>query len=63
VKKLGLIALLGVLIAGFFIFDLHHILTLDGIKSSLGGFQNWRDSSPLLAVGAFFAIYVLVTAL
>ena len=62
-KKLGLIALLGVLIAGFFIFDLHHILTLDGIKSSLGGFQNWRDSSPLLAVGAFFAIYVLVTAL
>lgn len=62
-KKFGLIVLLGVLMAGFFVFDLHHILTLDGIKGSLGEFQNWRDSSPLLAVGAFFAIYVLVTAL
>ncbi len=62
-KKVGLVILLCALIAGFFLFDLHHILTLDGIKGSLGEFQSWRGSSPLLAVGAFFAIYVLVTAL
>ncbi|CAA0096174.1 Mercuric reductase [Halioglobus japonicus] len=62
-KKIGLIILLCVLIAGFFAFDLQHILTLEGIKGSLDQFQGWRTSSPLLAVGAFFGIYVLVTAL
>lgn len=62
-KKIGLVILLCVLIAGFFVFDLHHILTLEGIQGSLEQFQSWRTSSPLLAVGAFFGIYVLVTAL
>jgi pyruvate/2-oxoglutarate dehydrogenase complex dihydrolipoamide dehydrogenase (E3) component/uncharacterized membrane protein YdjX (TVP38/TMEM64 family) len=62
-KKLALLLLMGTLIAGFFLFDLHHVLTLDGIKGSLGEFQRWRASSPLLVAGAFFGIYVLVTAL
>lgn len=62
-KKIGLVIAICALIAGFFVFDLHHILTLEGVKGSLDEFQSWRDSSPLLAVGAFFAIYILVTAL
>ena len=62
-KKVGLVILLCVLIAGFFVFDLHHILTLEGIKGSLSQFESWRTSSPLLAVAGFFGIYVLVTAL
>jgi pyruvate/2-oxoglutarate dehydrogenase complex dihydrolipoamide dehydrogenase (E3) component/uncharacterized membrane protein YdjX (TVP38/TMEM64 family) len=62
-KKIGLVILLSLLIAGFFVFDLHHILTLDGIKGSLEQFESWRTSSPLLAVAGFFGIYVLVTAL
>jgi pyruvate/2-oxoglutarate dehydrogenase complex dihydrolipoamide dehydrogenase (E3) component/uncharacterized membrane protein YdjX (TVP38/TMEM64 family) len=62
-KKITLVILLCALIGGFFLFDLHHVLTLDGIKGSLGEFQRWRAASPLLAVGVFFAIYVLVTAL
>lgn len=62
-KKIGLVFLLCALIAGFFLFDLHHVLTLDGIKGSLGEFQRWRTASPLLAAGVFFGVYVLVTAL
>ena len=62
-KKIALLLLMGVLMAGFFFFDLHHVLSLEGIKGSLGEIQRWRESSPLLAVGAFFTIYVLVTAL
>jgi pyruvate/2-oxoglutarate dehydrogenase complex dihydrolipoamide dehydrogenase (E3) component/uncharacterized membrane protein YdjX (TVP38/TMEM64 family) len=63
VKKTALAFLVGSLIAAFFLFDLHHILTLDGIKASLGEFQSWRSASPLLAAGAFFSVYVFVTAL
>ena len=62
-KKTALVVVLGSLIAAFFLFDLHHVLTLDGIKASLGEFQDWRAASPLLAAGAFFSVYVFVTAL
>ena len=62
-KKTALVVVLGSLIAAFFLLDLHHVLTLDGIKASLGEFQDWRAASPLLAAGAFFSVYVFVTAL
>ena len=62
-KKLLLliVALLGVGL--FFHFDLHQLLTLDGLKGSMEEFSQWREQSPLLVIGGFFLLYVVVTAL
>ncbi|MBV1913991.1 MAG: FAD-dependent oxidoreductase [Pseudomonadales bacterium] len=62
-KKISLVLVLIALMAGFFIFDLHQLLTLDGIKGSLGQIESWRANAPLLAAGIYFGIYILVTAL
>lgn len=62
-KKLGLLVLIVLMIAGFFYFDLNHLLTLDGLKSGLAQFEAWRNHSPLLVDGAFFLFYIAVTAL
>ena len=62
-KKISLVLALIALVAGFFIFDLHQLLTLDGIKGSLGQIESWRANAPLLAAGIYFGIYILVTAL
>ncbi|MGB0467620.1 MAG: FAD-dependent oxidoreductase [Pontibacterium sp.] len=62
-KKSGLIAGIAILVAMFFIFDLHLLLTLEGLKSGLGQFEIWRADEPLLVSGLFFTLYVLVAAL
>ena len=60
---MGLLVFIAALTAGFFYFDLHTLLTLDGLKSGLAQFGAWRDDSPLLVGGAFLLLYVIVTAL
>ncbi|EAU53719.1 Pyruvate/2-oxoglutarate dehydrogenase complex dihydrolipoamide dehydrogenase (E3) component and related enzyme [Mariprofundus ferrooxydans PV-1] len=62
-KKLFLVLLMVLAVSLFFYFDLNKLLTLDGMKASLSTFEAWRASSPLLAAGLYFLIYVLVTAL
>jgi pyruvate/2-oxoglutarate dehydrogenase complex dihydrolipoamide dehydrogenase (E3) component/uncharacterized membrane protein YdjX (TVP38/TMEM64 family) len=62
-KKIGLLVLIAALFTGFFYFDLHQLLTLEGLKSGLTQFDAWRDESPLLVGGAFLLLYVVVTAL
>lgn len=62
-KKIGLLVIIAVLAAVFFYFDLHKLLTLDGLKSGLDTFEAWRAESPLLVGGAFLVLYVIVTAL
>ncbi|MCX2795761.1 FAD-dependent oxidoreductase [Microbulbifer thermotolerans] len=62
-KKIGLLILLAILVAGFFYFDLHQLTTLDGLKNGLSQFESWRAEAPILVGGVFFLIYVLVTAL
>jgi len=62
-KKLFLVLLMVLAVSLFFYFDLNELLTLDGMKASLSTFEAWRASSPLLAAGLYFLIYVLVTAL
>ncbi|WOD09037.1 FAD-dependent oxidoreductase [Marinomonas sp. GJ51-6] len=62
-KKIGLLVIIAVLAAVFFYFDLHKLLTLDGLKSGLDTFEAWRAESPLLISGAFLVLYVIVTAL
>ena len=62
-KKLFLVLLMVLATSLFFYFDLNELLTLTGMKASLASFEAWRSSSPFLAAGIFFLIYVLVTAL
>lgn len=62
-KKVGLVIIVALCVVAFFHYNLNHWLTLDGMQSGLDQFKAWRDQSPWLVGGAYFAIYVLVTAL
>lgn len=62
-KKLTIAVVVAALIASFFYFNLNTYLTLDGLKNSIDDFRQWRDASPVLVLGGFFLIYVVVTAL
>jgi pyruvate/2-oxoglutarate dehydrogenase complex dihydrolipoamide dehydrogenase (E3) component/uncharacterized membrane protein YdjX (TVP38/TMEM64 family) len=62
-KKLVVLAILAALAGAFFMLDLHQWLTLEGLKSGLDQFEQWRSQSPLLTAGGFFFLYVVVTAL
>ena len=60
------VLLLLALLAGvalFFAFDLQRFLTLDYLKSAQGQFTALYAERPLTVIGAYFALYVLVTAL
>jgi len=63
IKKIVLLILAIVLIGLFFHFNLHQLLTLDGLKGSMDQFTSLREESPVLVIGGFFTLYVLVTAL
>lgn len=62
-KKSIILIIVAALIASFFYFDLNTYLTLEGLKSSIEDFRQWRDASPVLVLGGFFLIYVATTAL
>lgn len=61
-KKLLILLGLLLLVASFFYFDLHHLLSLDAIKANLADFQAFVTENPLLSAAIFFIIYVTVTA-
>ena len=63
IKKISLLVLAALAIGLFFYFDLNQLLTLDGLKSSMAQFSQYKEQSPLLVIGGFFLLYVLVTAL
>ncbi len=50
-------------IVAFFAFDVNQFFTLDYIKSQLARFQAFAQNNPWQTYGAFFAVYVAVTAL
>ncbi len=62
-KKLLLVLVLVTLVTAFFMLDLHHYLTINALQASLSQFEAWQADSPFLVIAAFFAFYVLVTAL
>ena len=62
-KKIALIAAFAALVVSFFAFDLHQLLTLEGLKAGLADFESQRAAEPLLTAGLFLLAYVLVTAL
>lgn len=62
-KKRLLLLLVVALVATFFGFGLHRQLDLASLKAGMAQFAAWRDASPLLVAGAYFVLYVVVTAL
>ncbi|GLS89789.1 pyridine nucleotide-disulfide oxidoreductase [Psychromonas marina] len=62
-KKIVLLLLAILLIGMFFHFNLNQLLTLDGLKGSMEQFSQWKEQSPLIVIGGFFVLYILVTAL
>ncbi|HEY6354872.1 MAG TPA: FAD-dependent oxidoreductase, partial [Burkholderiaceae bacterium] len=62
-NKLVLAVALLALIAAFFVFDLGRFFSLAYLKSSQTEFATLYGDHPAAVIGAFFAIYVAVTAL
>lgn len=63
IKKIFLLLIAAAAVCLFFHFDLHQLLTLDGLKGSMDQFNQYKEQSPLLVIGGFFLLYVVVTAL
>ncbi len=62
-RKFAIVGAILLLIVSFFYFDLDRWFTLEALKASQVRFEEWRAASPWLVAGAFFVVYVLVTAL
>ncbi|GAA3910962.1 bifunctional TVP38/TMEM64 family protein/FAD-dependent oxidoreductase [Halomonas cibimaris] len=62
-KRLLLFALLAVAVAAFFATGAHEWFSLDTLKAYQGEFQAAFDRHPWQIAGAFFAAYVVITAL
>ncbi|MGX9416617.1 FAD-dependent oxidoreductase [Vibrio sp. WJH972] len=62
-KKILILGLAIALIAVFFGLDLHHYLTLSGLKGSMSTLEQGIENSPFLSAVLFFVVYVAVTAL
>ena len=62
-KKGIILGLIAIVIFLFFSYDLQHLLTLEGLKNGLSGFEEWRSQAPFMVALAFLGVYVLVTAL
>lgn len=62
-KKLILLAGLGLLVVLFFSADLDRYFTLEQLKTSQAQFVTWQAVHPWLFAISYFLIYVLITAL
>lgn len=62
-KKGIIVAVVVVLIGLFFVFDLHHFLTLAELKSRQEAFQQFYLANRLVTLGSYFLLYIVVTAL
>lgn len=62
-KKLVLAALLISMVLLFLAFDLERYLSLEYVKASHEHFTTLYTQNPLLAIGIYFLIYVVMTAL
>ena len=62
-KRIALLVVLAAAIAAYFWFDLGQYLSLDAFKAQQAQIVAVKDANPLLYVGGFFLLYVIVTAL
>ena len=62
-KKLLLVSVMAATIGAFFALDLGSYLTLDSLKSQQAAFEAYYQENTALTLGAYFAAYVIATAL
>ena len=62
-SRLVLIAILIALAAAFVHWDIGRFLTLEQLRTSQATFAQWHDERPLAFALAYFAIYVVTTAM
>ena len=62
-RKIGLLLLLVLLVAAFFVFDLGRFFSLDYVKAAQDRFAALYADHPAAVLGGYFAVYVAVTAL
>lgn len=62
-KKWLLALLVAAAILASYLFELHHYLQLNALKSSFDSLLNYVETDPVTSVAIFFVIYVVVTAL
>jgi len=63
IKKIAMVVAGGVLVAIFFALDLQQYLSLNYIKESQARFAELYNENPVMVIGGYMAIYILVTAL
>jgi uncharacterized membrane protein YdjX (TVP38/TMEM64 family) len=61
--KIAVILLIAGAVAAFFLFDLGQYLSLEALKARQADLSALVDKQPAAAIGAFFLLYVAVTAL
>ena len=62
-RKLAIVVIIALALAAFFALDLGQYLSLAALKARQAEFAAFREANPWLAGGAYFLVYVLVTAL
>ncbi len=61
-KKIALLVVIAAIIIAYFTFDVGQYLTLDYLKGQLDRFHQFYSTHPVLVIGSFFLMYVVVTA-
>jgi len=61
--KLAVLAIILASVAAFFIFDLRQYLSIEYFERQRAAIEAYRAAHPVEAVAAFFAVYVVATAL
>ncbi len=62
IKKLLLATVIAIVLILLFIFDLHHYISLEYLKSSKAKLNFYYQDNPLLVLGTYFMIYLASTA-
>ena len=63
ISRLLVLLLITALMTAYFVFDLHEYLTLEYLKSQQHLFIEFYEQNQALTLAAYFAMYILVTAL
>ena len=62
IKKLMLASLIVIVLILLLLFDLHHYLTLEHLKSSKDKLNQYYQDNPLIVLGTYFVIYLTSAA-